>query len=243
MVTGVLKNFDNKINSSSSCGDEQIAPWGSLHPVYSVQRKQIYKNIACAASDGVEDGVVWDAKLICEVGNNRIFSDANNFVQGLDSNSIQDNCRVDFKYTGKVEDVQLHTCYQDLVEDCRAADFVVPDWLNASKTEIYEDCLSGLLAPYRGEAMYANIFCRICNADLFEKVDMCPLPEATRDQEYRGFTALLDGSFIAEVRNINHGVLQEYSRACRIQNTNSTRVGIYFLTYFSYNANDMTRLK
>lgn len=94
MISSVLNESVYPINSATniSCGEEEVAPWGSLQPVYSAKRKQIYKNIACANADGVDDGKLWAAKLHCRNDfNDDLGVDVTTYLLTLESYSMHEH--------------------------------------------------------------------------------------------------------------------------------------------------------
>jgi hypothetical protein len=65
MVTSVKKIVGRNGQSFVSCGNKNVAPWGSLYLVYSPKSKHIYKNIECAREDGNILGCLYRLKRHC----------------------------------------------------------------------------------------------------------------------------------------------------------------------------------
>lgn len=224
MISTVPNRSVDPINSATNkpCGEEKIAPWGSLQPVYSAKRKQIYKNIACANADGVDDGQFWAARLHCRNIDN-LGLDVTTYILGLESYSMDEYCQVDFSYDGDTEDIRSHQCYTDLVDKCNNTDFQVPGRIEATKEEVTEACNSGLLSPFRHITMFSNVFCLICNVQYFPGYEKCPVYTDERSRTQRGgFIGLIDDNFITE--NLRHPQHISDQKACPIKDSKTRQV-------------------
>ncbi|XP_045201909.2 uncharacterized protein LOC123555318 [Mercenaria mercenaria] len=221
MVTSVPENYINgkKLKSYRSCGDENVAPWGTLYPVYSAKNKQIYKNMACAAAHGVTDGIVWSAVLNCATDK---FSDASNFVFGLDSNSTSKDCAVTFIYPGDMELIQSFKCYVSLIDTCSDTEFEMPYQTSVSKKEITEWCTSGFVSPYRKNYMYANVFCAICNGENFRYDQDCS-ESFSRGGHDNGFIALIDEAFVSSYQKETFENVPSIHMACDLKDFSRCR--------------------
>jgi hypothetical protein len=212
MVSSVQNNSKGGLNglSSVSCGDINVAPWGNLYPVYSAKSRKIYKNIECAKEDGVYDDVIpWNAVINCQdVDSTLGISLAANV---LDTESISENCFVNFIFPGNYDVLKPLKCYLNLIDTCsESQDFEIPKGTNVSKDDIVTLCTkSGLLSPYRAQyRLYTNIFCHICNEPfiwhrLCKKYDNDP--EIKGVEEDGVFSALIDFKFITGREDANNG--------------------------------------
>jgi hypothetical protein len=208
--------------SNLSCGDMNVAPWGSLYPVYSAKSNKIYKNIECARDNGEDaDVILWDAVINCQ--GEDITPDISLAATALDSESIPENCGVEFIFPGSNEVLQHLICYHNLIDTCSEShDFQVPTGTNVSKDDIRTLCTkSGFVSPYRARKMYANVFCHICNEVSYFRDNHCR--KFTEGQigkmgSGKGFVALIDDKFIAASRNTDNGRKNDLPTACSIKN-------------------------
>jgi hypothetical protein len=192
---------NSELMRNNSCGDEQVAPWGSLYPVYSAKNNQIYKNIKCATNDGVTDGKVFEAIMSCK--SLRSGSDVANFMQYLDSMVFHEKCAIDFTVPD-IENIQMFRCFEPLIKSCpKPSKFEIPEAVNLSKENIVSFCESGLVSPFRVKKVYANVFCHICNGEGFTKNYVCKSPvDSKYDTALSGkygrlaFVGLIDQRFI-----------------------------------------------
>jgi hypothetical protein len=205
MVSSVQNNSKGGLDglSNVSCGDINVAPWGSLYPVYSAKSRQIYKNIECAKENGEDvDLIQWNAVINCHPGVESTpgISLAANV---LDAESITEKCQIYFFFPGNYDVIKPFKCYINLIDNCSEShDFQVPVGTNASKDDIVTLCTkSGFISPYRAKRMYANVFCHICNEPSFFRKKVCNkyaevFKEGRSIFSYGGFTALIDSNFI-----------------------------------------------
>ncbi|XP_045173157.2 uncharacterized protein LOC123534797 [Mercenaria mercenaria] len=211
---------------NTSCGEENVAPWGGLYPVYSAEYKLLYKNMACAAANGVTDGMLWDAVLNCDDYFHGIKLDVSNFILRLDSNYIPEECEVNFVYRGNIEDIKSLKCYTDVITTCLDSHFKIPDEAYASEEGIIEMCTSGLVSPFKaGMKIFANVFCYICNNHYFRKETECPdnAYNAGRGPKSRGLFALIDGNFMSKGWKETIRETGEFPVACSINDKESCR--------------------
>lgn len=217
MVSSVSKRAGNEKKSATKeyCGKENVAPWGSLYPIYSPKRKQIYKNSVCAEAANVDDGELWGAKIYCRKTDD-IVTSIDRYLVGLDSNFVHPDCQVNFIFPGDVEEIRPLICYLDLIDSCNRSDFQVPIWINASADEIIQACTSGLLSPFRKNTLYKNVFCQICNSDnSFFRDTLCfILDESESRNEDMAFIGLIDGRVLEEISKKRVGVRQMKLKAC-----------------------------
>ncbi|XP_053373949.1 uncharacterized protein LOC128546710 [Mercenaria mercenaria] len=209
---------NSTMQSNISCGDQRVAPWDSLYPVYSKRNNLLYKNAICATKNGAMDVTPFDAFLVCKEID-QLVSDASNFVQLLDStsNSVPRDCSVDFTYRGDINDLKSHKCYKELVNVCLASkSFHLTYDIGFSKEEVISACTSGLVSPYRKAKMYANIFCYICNAEPFIKDISCKKITFERGHGSNGFTGLIDTNFITNDREDMLAKAKKVPKACEI---------------------------
>jgi hypothetical protein len=195
MVTSVKETASRKGQSYVSCGDKNVAPWGSLYPVYSPKSRRIYKNIECAREDGMgSDVIFWDAFIDCK--------DIVEAATWLDTSSVPENCKINFIFPRDLDILYPFRCYINLTDTCpNSKDFQVPEGTNVSKDEIKALCSnSGIRSPYRGRKLYANVFCSICNEETFSRADTCDKlsTSAGKSGGSRRFIALIDQKFITE---------------------------------------------
>ncbi|XP_045173698.2 uncharacterized protein LOC123535201 [Mercenaria mercenaria] len=217
---------DSTTVPNTSCGEENVAHWGSLYPVYSAEYKLLYKNMACAAANGVTDGMLWDAVLNCDDYFHGIKLDVSNFVLGLDSNYIPDECVVNFVYRGNIEDIKSLKCYTDVITTCLDSHFKIPDEAYASEEDIIEMCTSGLVSPFKSDfKIFANVFCFICNNHYFRKEMECPDIDynAGRGPKSRGLQALLDGNFMTKGWKESTRETGVFPVACSVNDKGSCR--------------------
>ncbi|XP_053373383.1 uncharacterized protein LOC123532467 [Mercenaria mercenaria] len=214
-----------ELASNIPCGDTIVAPWGSLYPVYSAKSKQLYKNMKCAISDGVTDGILWDAVLDCNTVID-IRSDVNKFLLELESNSIPNHCTVRFIFPGHFENMHPFKCFLSLIDTCpESSEFEIPESSGLSRENIMHLCTSGFVSPYRQLKLYANVFCHICNAEFFIKEMFCKkIQDDGRKRIFKGgFAGLIDGDFINNGRLDNLGEATDVPVACGIVNTSVCR--------------------
>lgn len=157
------------------CGNEVVAPWGSILPVYSRQTRMIYKNTVCAQADGVTDGIVWNVLYSCKMkGPDYEIRDASTYMSGFHTEHWSNSCEVHFLYPGDYAEIESLICFEDLITTCPPISFVIPTQLQPmSKKEIRAACRSGLISPYRIVNLYANVFCYICNGNTFSPTSFC----------------------------------------------------------------------
>ena len=141
---------DNPIlqEENCSCGDVKVAPWGTMLPVYSREKKSLYKNPVCAACNGVIDGIVWIPVIYC---NMRKFQ---NFDFTLD-----EGCSVNFVEPKSIETSLLPRC--TLKNTFCVERFPVPHGLNMTSEQIIEACESEFYSMY--DHREKNVFCAVCN--------------------------------------------------------------------------------
>lgn len=214
---------NDKSKANVSCGEESVAPWGSLYPVYSKRMKRIYKNMVCALADGATDAEAWDAILVCD----SLYKDTSNFVIGLDSDQFPHDCSaVEFVYGGNIEELDPLKCFDDFIDTCLMEDFNIPDSLEINKHDVISMCESGVMSPYRVIKNYANVFCFICDDNSF--TTEC---EINQDSKYinargRGFLGLIDDKFIKEDKISR----EEYPLVCSKRNVSKILIATYNLT-------------
>jgi hypothetical protein len=211
MLSSVQSNSKGRHDGLSPvlCGNMNVAPWGSLFPVYSAKSRQIYKNIECAKEDGEDvDLIQWNAVINCpDVDSKPDISLAANV---LDEKSITENCQIYFTFPGDYDVIKPLKCYITLIDTCsKSHDFQVPEGANVSNDDIVTLCSkSGFLSPYRATRMYANIFCHICNEPFFRKKVCNKYAEVYEKKGILndgGFSALIDSNFITGRRDANNG--------------------------------------
>jgi hypothetical protein len=204
------------LNSSSevlntSCGDTNVAPWGSLFPVFSAKSKQIYKNMQCAKANGITDGVQWDAIINCYV------DEVIGAIIGLEANTIPENCEINFFYPGDIGDLKRSKCYFPLIDICpESPEFQIPEGTGLSRNDIVTLCTSGLVSPYHATKMFVNVFCHICNAEHFNKYLFCRKISdgGLKGVKSKGFTALIDSRFLDEMNDYNNKKEEYFAKAC-----------------------------
>jgi hypothetical protein len=217
--------------SDSSCGDINVAPWGSFYPVYSAKSGQIYKNIECAKQDGEHtDVIIWDAVIKCTDAD--VKKGTTMISIGTEQDSFYESCQIHFIFPGTYDVLQPLKCYTNLIDTCpESQDFQVPAGINVSKDDIRTLCTkSGMVSPYRHLEMYANVFCHICNGEYFYRQIFC--------QKYgedfilggksgfgEGFIALIDSGFIAVTSDIHHSKVKELPTACAIKDVSCFESG------------------
>ncbi|XP_060600362.1 uncharacterized protein LOC132753840 [Ruditapes philippinarum] len=213
----------------SSCGDINVAPWGSFYPVYSAKSGQIYKNIECAKQDGEDtDVIIWDAVIKCTDAD--VMQSITMISTGTEQDSFYESCQIHFIFPGTYDVLQPLKCYTNLIDTCpESQDFQVPVGINVSKDDIRTLCTkSGMVSPYRPRKMYANVFCHICNGEYFFRDIFCPkygedFIFGGKSGIGEGFIALIDGNFIAVTSDRHHSKVKELPTACAIKNENSCR--------------------
>ncbi|XP_060600365.1 uncharacterized protein LOC132753843 [Ruditapes philippinarum] len=215
--------------SNSSCGDINVAPWGSFYPVYSAKSGLIYKNIECAKQDGEDtDVIIWDAVIKCT--DTDVKQSISMISSGTEQDSFYESCQINFIFPGTYDDLQPLKCYTNLIDTCpESHDFQVPVGINVSKDDIRTLCTkSGMVSPYRLLKMYANVFCHICNGEDFIHNIFCPkygedFIFGGKSGIGEGFIALIDGNFIAVTSDRHHSKVKELPTACAIKDENSCR--------------------
>ncbi|XP_053374305.1 uncharacterized protein LOC123532922 [Mercenaria mercenaria] len=224
MISSVSSDIEN--NSSSSCGDTPVALWGSLFPVYSAKRNQIYKNIACATADGVTDGRSWEVLLTCRADRDgrSMLLEPNDYVyRVVNSDFNYKNCHISFIFKGSMEEIKHLQCHRDVTDVCPDFGlFQITDDIGFSEKEIIEGCTSGLVSPYRMEKMYANVFCHICNKERFRMNVTCPVISsalALRGPLTTSFSGIIDAEIFLKKSRTNVDVIKPKTPiACSKQN-------------------------
>jgi hypothetical protein len=176
MVSSVNKTLmgHSEDNSNKTCGDLNVAPWGSLYPVYSTQSKKLYKNMKCAQEDGVDTGViVWDAVIYCRDAN--LIPGITLAASAFETKSVPESCKINFVFPEDVGILQPLKCYTNLIDTCsKSTDFQVPKGINASKDDIRTLCSnSDIISPFRATKLYANVFCHICSGEWYSRTRTC----------------------------------------------------------------------
>jgi hypothetical protein len=127
-------------------------------------------------------------------------------IIGLDTETIPENCNINFIFPGDINVLQPLICYKNLINTCSESDyFRVPEGINVSKDDIRKLCTnSGIVSPYRVKSMYANVFCHICNGEFFHQKTKCTKYTGSMFSKIKlvpqGFTALIDVRFITGTR-------------------------------------------
>jgi hypothetical protein len=203
-VINDVQNYNNDTGDSimpnSKCGDKTTDPWGSFLPVSSKSTRKIYKNSACAEADNVTDGVLWDFYINCKYLPNTIhINDLPQYISNLHQNSLPKLCRLFFKYPGDVFDLKSERCFTKLIRTCKNKKFAIPEKMNLTRSQIRQACTSGLVSPYRATDMYANVFCYICNGNIYSEKDKCYI-DLDGSQRFSGFYMhiLVDGIFLSD---------------------------------------------
>ena len=213
MISSVHKDSVGS-SKEDSCGDRNVAPWGSIHPVYSSQSGQIYKNMECAVEDGITDGTLWIAMMSCPS------DEVDGALIGFETKTIPDNCVIYFVYPGDQNDLQNLNCSTPLIDTCpEPPEFQMPQGTSLSKNEIVKLCTSGFVSPYQAEKLYANVFCHICNNESFSIDLKCEENSKSNGNNGGiGFTALFDASFMAKISRNNVVKQDTIPRACYLKN-------------------------
>ena len=167
-VNGVLEYFmvDTCLNDSSfqHCLAEEVAPWGTLYPVYDPASDLNYYNHRCAECNGVENYKFWDLNL-------ESFSyewSLSNCLNALSRGKLKD-CKIGFT-PPKEMNILDHVCSHDLVSSCNVTGY----WAQYD-AELEHAChmwFSPVLDEI-GQLEYTNIYCAICNGVNYAPTDVC----------------------------------------------------------------------
>ena len=196
------------IDPDIDCGDLNIAPWGSLLPVYSRKTMTIYKNRHCAECYEITDAVLWNATIFCK-SENYIKTKIN--VLSLDLPF----CHPSFLYESQDEDLKREECFIKLIDDC-PQNFEVSPTLNLSRKVVGDACTGGLYSPFK--KLYRNVFCYICNNDYLKM--KCSLPrEGVQHNGVVGYNGprllgSLDYGYLQMIENSSRPMDEVGQRAC-----------------------------
>jgi hypothetical protein len=130
--------------SGVECGSQNVAPWGSLFPIFSKRKNRLYKNMACATSDGSSDAIYFDVYLICDQYESRR-PDFSYFIENIWTlMNSRNECRILFKYPGDTKDLKWHQCFNDLIDSCQASfTILAADDFNHTHYDVVSECDSG----------------------------------------------------------------------------------------------------
>ncbi|XP_060565326.1 uncharacterized protein LOC132724473 [Ruditapes philippinarum] len=203
---------------NETCGNFEVAPWGSLLPVSSKRTGLIYKNIYCARghNETEEDIVIWEGEYHCKT-KSRGYID-------LDRAYLE-TCQKQFFPPEDIAIQRKSLCYNSLIDTCSFPAFLLPKTVHMSASEIVDACTSGFVSPYRRFDMFANIFCHICNGNNRILHDC---PNLVHERSPGGYiSALINLNSLQSLSRIK-GVRREPSNvklACLIQDTDFGTVG------------------
>lgn len=154
MISDVVHNRTGSRNQK--CGQQNVAPWGTLLPVSSKKTGYIYKNIYCAKEHGVKEAdiVVWEGSHVFNKRRPKNF----NF-----SEAYLDSSQKRFYAPPGIIIRRSSLCFKGLIDTCPEKEFDMPRNIDMNHSEIINACTSGFLSPYLYIDMFANIFCHICN--------------------------------------------------------------------------------
>jgi hypothetical protein len=235
MVSSVNKTLKghSEGHTNITCGDLNVAPWGSLYPVYSTKSKKLYKNIKCAQEDGGDTGaIVWNAVIYCEDAS--LIPDITLAANAFETKPFPESCKINLIFPEDVGILQPLKCYTNLIDTCsQSTDFQVPEGINASKDDIRLLCRnSGIISPFRATKLYANVFCHICSGDWYFRIKTCNIQigdTPVKSETVQGFKALIDGNFISEINNTPKEREQVLHSACSV---NSVSCCKFYITYY-----------
>ena len=144
-----------------SCSDENIAPWGSIQPVYSHTTNLVYKNKVCAQCNGVTDTVFYETYISCT--GNPFGLQLSAVLSGHVKWNI--DCIVNFYPPEGTGDLHEHRCYDGMSVKCPDT-FQMPEYLehlNVSKEQVKRLCEEGFHSPLLNQVLYVNPICHMCN--------------------------------------------------------------------------------
>ena len=202
MISKCSRYTRGQSSTNIPCGEENVAPWGSLFPVYSKSSAKIFKNNACALCNGVTDGIAWDALMICHVYTSdgalklRMQNIANfeSFLNGYNPDNL---CYVNFKPQIPFSSLDHLRCLKDPISTCPNDDFSIPGGLSMTKDEVRQACSSGLTSYYTMFGSFKNVFCHICNKQAWPEKRACmSLLMYPRDDFLLKFSSLLTTDFL-----------------------------------------------
>jgi hypothetical protein len=202
------KGARKDIMVDNECGEENVAPWGSYYPVYSKSAGKIFKNKACAFCNGVTDGIVWDVMMVCNVYMDSFegfkplthsIGNYESFLNGFDPDNV---CYVNFKPPVPYSTLNHLKCLQEPISICHDEDFSLPEDLTMSKEQVVQACSSSFASYYSMFGAFKNVFCHICNNQLWNKVQSCmSLQTFPRVDTNAKFTTLLRKSYLEQKSN------------------------------------------
>ena len=212
MITSVRKadNVREKPVLEGQCGSQNVAPWGSLYPVFSKVNNRLYRNIVCATLDGSLDATHFDVFFICDrYDAHRL--DLNDIIEnGWISNNGKNKCRLEFKYPGDTKDLQMHKCFNEEITMCQASfTFRTVANTNIISEKIFT-CDNAPQASSFVKKMYANVFCHVCESLQCSEHDKFRRSSST-------YSILIDVNFISEV-NKNDLKKDATPMACSVVN-------------------------
>lgn len=170
-----------------------------LFPVYSPTLKKHFVNRECALSNNVRDGIPWDVYSICNSFTALESSDKHltALVENGDKYFLSSGCGLFFSEPPGYDKTDSEQCYSELVNTCSGNDFKIPDESNMSKEDIIEFCQSGFFSPYNTLKSYANVFCFICNNNVFKQKTKCAKRKSFREQKSTSeFFVMLNSNFV-----------------------------------------------
>ena len=167
-----------------SCGDVKVAPWGTMLPVYSRDKKSLYKNPVCAACNGVIDGIVWIPVFHCNM------KKVQNFNINLDEH---EGCSVNFVEPKIIDTSLLPRCV--LANKFCDERFPVPHGLNMTSEQIVDACASDFHSIY--DRWEKNVFCSVCR-DAYFKTNDCVSDTNYLKESFDKITFLMTLDFLIE---------------------------------------------
>ncbi|KAL4221342.1 hypothetical protein ACF0H5_019603 [Mactra antiquata] len=192
--------------TSCSCEDAQVASWGSLHPVYSAAKDEIYKNMECAKCNDANDTELFVPSLVCKMSESE---NTDAFLRFLYGRNYYDQCWISFDYDGSITNILPHACFEGIETECDGSKLAIPWGVNLNASQIVDACNSRLFSPVIAVGIYKNVFCAMCDgvliANTFGCSDFVAGPQTNERSPY-DFSTLLDTTFTYQSESSKNNV-------------------------------------
>ena len=157
--TNIHKYFmvDKCLNGSEtdSCTNKNVAPWGSMYPVYDPSTDLNYYNDYCAKCNDVHSYTYWDLRL-----ESQKFGWSMTHCLDVILGSERNKCALRFT-PPKGVDILKHVCRDNIISSCNVTGrWIVYDAGLVNACQRWYSPLLDMVGTFR----FANIYCIMCNS-------------------------------------------------------------------------------
>ena len=148
----------------TDCLGEEVAPWGTLYPVYDPVTDRNFYNNRCAECSGIYNYIFWDLNLEPLTFDLSLSTCLNALSGGR-----QHGCRIGFAPPKDMNKMD-QACSSDLISSCNFTGL----W-SQYDTDLERACAM-MYSPVRdhsGYPEYANDYCALCNGVNYVLDDVC----------------------------------------------------------------------